>query len=69
MVLIYIVGLIAWVTIVGGLVWFAQNNRQLNCTSNGCTGDCNQGRDCDCIAQQKLRLANTANWPFPKSKP
>jgi hypothetical protein len=40
-----------------------------------CTGDYNQGRDCDCCAldhQQRYQLEdefNNANWPFPIPKP
>ncbi len=37
-----------------------------------CTGDCNQGRNCTCIDQEKLRLDdefNNSNWPFPANKP
>lgn len=40
--------------------------------SSKCTGDCNQGRNCTCIDQEKLRVEdefNNANWPFPVSKP
>ncbi len=29
-----------------------------------CTGDCNQGRACDCGEPVDL-----SSWPFPKSKP
>jgi len=37
-----------------------------------CTGDCNQGRNCDCVpdleTQRKHQLDdefNNSNWPFP----
>ncbi len=39
---------------------------------SACTGDCNQGRNCHCIDQEKLRLEdefNNSNWPFPVKKP
>ena len=48
MTLLTIVALICLVTIVGGLTWWALNDNQLNCTNNGCTQDCNQGRRCTC---------------------
>jgi hypothetical protein len=48
MILIYIVAIIAIITIVGVLVWFAVNDRTLNCTNNGCTQSCDQGRTCTC---------------------
>lgn len=41
-------------------------------TKTNCTGDCNQGRNCDCVDQEKLRLEdefNNSNWPFPVNKP
>jgi hypothetical protein len=41
-------------------------------TKSTCTGDCNQGRDCACVDQERLRLEdefNNANWPFPVKKP
>jgi hypothetical protein len=40
--------------------------------STKCTGDCNQGRNCTCIDQERLRLEdefNNSNWPFPVKKP
>jgi hypothetical protein len=41
-------------------------------TKSQCTGDCNQGRDCHCVYQEKMRLEdefNNSNWPFPVKKP
>lgn len=38
----------------------------------GCTSNCNQGRNCTCVDQEKLRLEdefNNSNWPFPVQKP
>jgi hypothetical protein len=41
-----------------------------------CHGDCNQGRNCDCVPtpeqQRKHQLEdefNNSNWPFPVNKP
>jgi hypothetical protein len=41
-----------------------------------CTGDCNQGRDCDCgpTLEEQLKFQredefNNSNWPFPVNKP
>jgi hypothetical protein len=48
MVLVYIVMLISLATILGVLVWFALQDQHIVCNSNGCTGDCNQGRQCTC---------------------
>ena len=45
-----------------------------------CTGDCNQGRNCNCVAktvhptpeeQRRFQLEdefNNSNWPFPVGK-
>ena len=72
MALLSIVALICFVVIVGGLVWWAIHDRELNCTNNGCTGDCDQGRCCTCVpspeTQRRYQLEdefNGANWPFP----
>ena len=66
MLLIYISMIISITTIIGVLVWFAMQDPRINCCSNGCTGDCNQGRDCDCVGD----TADTnPNWPFPKERP
>jgi hypothetical protein len=76
MILIYIVMFIALATIIGVLVWFAMQDRQLNCTNNGCTQDCDQGRHCTCgpslETQRKHQLEdefNNSNWPFPVNRP
>jgi len=76
MVLLYIVAFICFATIVSVLVWFALQDRELNCTNNGCTQDCNQGRCCTCgpnsETQRKHQLEdefNNANWPFPVNRP
>ena len=44
-------------------------------TQSPCHGDCNQGRNCDCVPtveqQRKHQLEdefNNANWPFPVGK-
>jgi hypothetical protein len=66
MILIYIVAFIAIATIISVLVWFAMQDRELNCTNNGCTGDCNQGRDCSCVGDTP---DTNSNWPFPRNRP
>lgn len=41
-------------------------------TPTGCTSECNQGRNCTCVDQERLRLEdefNNSNWPFPVNKP
>lgn len=48
MTLIFITAIISFTVIVGTLVWWAINDCTLNCTNNGCTGNCNQGRTCTC---------------------
>ena len=48
MILIYIVAFIAVATIVSTLVWFAVQNTDIVCNSNGCTNNCSQGRTCTC---------------------
>ena len=30
------------------LLWYALQREDIVCTSNGCTQDCRQGRDCTC---------------------
>lgn len=43
-------------------------------TQTPCHGNCNQGRNCDCVPKidhEKHRLDdefNNANWPFPTAK-
>lgn len=76
MILIYIVAFIAIATIIGVLVWFALQDQNIVCNSNGCTGDCSQGRRCTCApsleTQRKHQLEdefNNANWPFPVNRP
>jgi len=73
MTLIYIVMIISVVAIVGSLVWFALQDQPILGTTNFCTRDCSQGRNCTCcINQEKLRLDdefNNANWPFPRQRP
>jgi hypothetical protein len=76
MALLSILALICLVTVVGGLAWWAIQDRQLNCTNNGCTQDCNQGRSCVCApsleTQRRHQLEdefNNANWPFPVNRP
>jgi hypothetical protein len=76
MTLLTIVAIICLATIVGGLTWWALNDRQLNCTNNGCTQDCDQGRRCTCApsleTQRKHQLEdefNNSNWPFPVNRP
>jgi hypothetical protein len=73
MILVYIVMLISLITIIGVFVWFALQDQHIVCNSNGCTGDCCQGRNCTCdINQERLRLDdefNNANWPFPVNRP
>jgi hypothetical protein len=76
MTLLTIVAIICLATIVGGLTWWALNDRQLNCTNNGCTQDCEQGRRCTCApsleTQRKHQLEdefNNSNWPFPVNRP
>lgn len=54
MTLIYIVAFIAIATIVGVLVWFTHQHLDINCSNNGCTGDC----------VDKTPEINP-NWPFP----
>ena len=54
MILIQIVALIAVAAIIGVLVWFAMQHTDTVCTTNYCSQNCNQGRNCDCV-----------NWPFP----
>ena len=54
MILIYIVMLIALVTIIGVLVWFAMQDRELDGTNNGCTA-----------AKQDI----SPYWPFPRNRP
>jgi len=66
MTLIYIVIFVALATIIGVLVWFALQDPRIACNSNGCTGDCNQGRDCDCVGDTP---EVNPNWPFPKERP
>lgn len=66
MALIYIVIFVALATLIGVLAWFAHQNPDIRCCSNGCTGDCNQGRDCDCVGDTP---ETNANWPFPKERP
>lgn len=48
MTLIYITVFIAVATIIVTLVWFALQDQNIVCNSNGCTHDCNQGRTCTC---------------------
>lgn len=66
MILIYIVIFVALAAIIGVLVWFALQDQRIVCNSNGCTGDCSQGRNCTC---QGDTPDTNPNWPFPKSKP
>lgn len=63
MILIYIVIFVALVAIIGTLVWFALQDQDIRCCNNGCTGDCNQGRSCNCQGD------TNPNWPFPKERP
>jgi hypothetical protein len=76
MTLLSILALICLVTIVGGLAWWAIHDRELNCTNNGCTQDCNQGRRCECAPSIKTQRQhqledefNNSNWPFPVNRP
>ncbi len=55
MILIYTVMLIALVTIIGVLVWFALQDQDLNCTNNGCTKPQDE--------------PDNSNWPFPRRQP
>ena len=64
MTILTIVVLICVAVVVGGLVWFAQQNPLIRCCSNGCTGDCTQGRHCDCAVDPA-----DSPWPFPKERP
>lgn len=48
MILIYIAATIAVVTIIGSIVWWAMQCHTLDCSNNGCTQACNQGRTCTC---------------------
>lgn len=66
MTLIYIAMFISIATVVGVLVWFAHQDPMIVCNSNGCTGDCMQGRNCDCVGDTP---DTNANWPFPRSRP
>lgn len=58
MTLIYIVIFVALAAIIGTLVWFALQNPRIVCNSNGCTRDCNEGRNCTC-----------ATTKFPRTRP
>jgi hypothetical protein len=70
MALLSIVAFICFVTIVGGLAWWALNDRELNCTNNGCTGDCDQGRTCVCGWPGSGEQCQPGCWRFPTgSKP
>lgn len=60
MILIQIVTLVAIATIIGVVVWFAMQQSATVCTTNYCTQDCNQSRNCDCTTQPI-----NENWPFP----
>ena len=48
MTLIYIVAIISVIAIIGSIVWFALQDHTLDCSNNGCTQACNQGRTCTC---------------------
>jgi hypothetical protein len=71
MILIYIVMLIALVTIIGVLVWFALQDQDLDCTNNGCTQKCDQGRRCSCNPTPETPKDDfgSLNWPFPRNRP
>ena len=66
MILIYIAAFISLATIVSVLVWFAMQDRELNCTNNGCTGDCEQDPNCNCVGDTP---DTNSNWPFPVNRP
>ena len=62
MILIYIAMFISITTVLGVLVWFALQDQNIVCNSNGCTGDCSQGRNCSCVT---IVPEINPNWPFP----
>lgn len=66
MTLIYIVIFIILAATIGALAWFAHQNPRISCCSNGCTGDCDQGRRCTCVGDTP---STNTNWPFPKEHP
>ena len=76
MIALYILMIVCGVVVVGGLSWYAMQDQNIVCNSNGCTGDCEQGRRCTCApsleTQRKHQLEdefNNANWPFPVNRP
>jgi hypothetical protein len=76
MIALYILMIVCGVVVVGGLSWYAMQDQNLRCNSNGCTGDCSQGRNCTCApsleTQRRHQLEdefNNANWPFPVNRP
>lgn len=48
MAIIYITMFVCIVSIVVVLVWFALQDQDIACNSNGCTRSCRQGRTCTC---------------------
>lgn len=36
--------------------------------TGGCTGDCNQGRTCNCGPTEADKARECVNWPFPCAK-
>lgn len=48
MIALYILAIVCGVVIVAGLSWYALQDQNVGCNSNGCTGRCDQGRRCTC---------------------
>lgn len=62
MIALYILMIVCGVVIVGTLSWYAMQDQNLRCTNNGCTGDCDQGRNCSCVT---IVPEINPSWPFP----
>ena len=65
MIALYILMIVCCVVIIGGLSWYAMQDQDLCCNSNGCTGGCDQGRNCTCVT---IAPEINPNWPFPANR-
>ena len=52
-----------WLAIVAIAAWAAWVAYEIN-KPNSCSGDCGQGRHCDCDYEPTTPATNP-NWPFP----